>query len=281
MDKKIALVTGATEGLGKATAIGLANNNFVVVLVARNLEKGERVKKEIIEKTGNPNIDLLNCDLSSLASVKKLAESFNSKYTHLDVLVNNAGIMLMKRFTTVDGFEKTFGVNHLSHFLLSHLLLDKLKQSPQGRIINVSAFGYKMANFNLYELENREKYNGMQAYVNSKLCNLYFTFSLAEKLKGTSVTVNAYHPGIARTKFGSENGALIRFISVVSSPFIQTAEKATETAVYLAFSGELNNTTGKFFTKKLEVKDIKAIALDKVNQDSLWKLSEQLVSKFY
>ncbi len=281
MDKKIALVTGATEGLGKATAIGLANNNFVVVLVARNLEKGERVKKEIIEKTGNQDIDLLNCDLSSLASVKKLAESFNSKYKQLDVLINNAGIMLMKRFTTVDGFEKTFGVNHLSHFLLSHLLLDKLKQSPQGRIINVSAFGYKMANFNLHELENREKYNGMQAYVTSKLCNLYFTFSLAEKLKGTLVTVNAYHPGIARTKFGAENGALFRFISAVSSPFIQTAEKATETAVYLANSSELNNTTGKFFTKKLEVKDIKAIALDKVNQDSLWRLSEQLVSKFY
>jgi NAD(P)-dependent dehydrogenase (short-subunit alcohol dehydrogenase family) len=208
-----------------------------------------------------------------------MAAKFISKYDHLDLLVNNAGVMLMKRQLTKDGIEQTFGVNHLSHFYLTQLLLDKIKQSEQGRIINVSAFGYKMAKFNASELPKREKYNGMQAYVNSKLCNLYFTFELAEKLKDTKVTVNAYHPGIAKTKFGQANGGIFKFFSTISSPFIQSPEEATKTAIYLATNNELKRTSGKFFTKMQEVKNIKPIAFNAENKKALWKLSEQLMSQ--
>ncbi len=280
MEHKIALVTGSTEGLGKATAIGLAKNKFTVVLIARNKEKGELVKREITQLTGNSNIDILYCDLSSLKSVRELADKFNSTYTKLDVLINNAGVMLMKRQQTSDGLEKTFEVNHLSHFLLTNLLLDKLKLSEQGRIINVSAFGYKMAKFNVNELAKREKYNGMQSYVNSKLCNLYFTFELAERLKGTKVTVNAYHPGIAKTKFGSENGGIVKLISAISAPFVLTPEKATQTAVYLATDASLANVSGKFYTKLKVINDIKPIGLNKENRESLWKLSENLIKDY-
>jgi NAD(P)-dependent dehydrogenase (short-subunit alcohol dehydrogenase family) len=238
------------------------------------------VNREIIQLTGNANIDLLQCDLSSLKSVQELAIKFNSTYPRLDVLINNAGIMLMDRQLTKDGFEKTFEVNHLSQFLLTHLLLDKIKLSEQGRIINTSAFGYKMAKFNANELAKREKYNGMQSYVNSKLCNLYFTFDLAERLKGTKITVNAYHPGIAKTKFGSENGGIVKFISAVTAPFLQSAENATKTSVFLATDENIHNVSGKFFTKLKEMKDIKPIAFNKENRDALWNLSETLVKDY-
>jgi NAD(P)-dependent dehydrogenase (short-subunit alcohol dehydrogenase family) len=279
MVNKIALITGATDGLGKATALGLVKKNYNVIIAARNVQKGEAVRNELIHTTGNPDVHVMNCDLTSLKSVQELAQKFNSRYDHLDLLVNNAGIMLMKRQLTIDGIEQTFGVNHLSHFYLTHLLLDKLKQSDQGRIINVSAFGYKMAKFDASELPKREKYNGMQAYVNSKLCNLYFTFELAEKLKDTKVTVNAYHPGIARTRFGQDNGGIFKFISAISSPFIQSPEEATKTAIFLATNNELNKTSGKFFTKMQEVKDIKPIAFNNENKKALWTLSEQLTTQ--
>src|SRR5215211_2533409 len=195
MGNRVCLITGATSGIGKATAMGLANMGASVVMVGRDRGRGEAVMAEIKEKSGNTSVDLMLADLSSQEEIRRLADVFKEAYPRLDVLINNAGVFRSKRITTADGIEMTFAVNHLAYFLLTNLLLDLLKQSAPSRIINVSSAAQFYGKFEFDNLQGERKYGGVAAYNNSKLANVLFTRELARRLDGTKVTANCLHPG--------------------------------------------------------------------------------------
>ncbi len=274
LEGKICLVTGATSGIGKETALALAREGGTVVIVARNPEKGARVVQEIKDSTGNSNIDLLIADLSRQADVRNLATQFRQKYAYLHVLVNDAGAVYMRRQETVDGIEMTFGVNHLAGFLLTNLLLDMLKASAPSRIINVSSRAHVGAHLELDDLQGRKSYSGFRAYGASKLANLYFTYELARRLEGTGVTVNALHPGFVRSNFGRNNpgGIVVRALSALMGISVQ---KGALTSIYLATSPEVERVTGKYFVKCRPVRS-NHISYDRDIARRLWDISEEL-----
>jgi retinol dehydrogenase 12 len=199
MDKPICLITGATDGIGKVTATALAGKGYAVVLAARYQAKAATVTKEIVASTGNRDVDYLTADLTSLAQLHRLAETFTLRYPRLDVLINNAGIVMPTRAVTEDGYETTFQVNYLLQFCLTHLLLNELKRSPQGRIINLSSSVYRAGKFDPDNLQGEHRFSTIGAYAASKLLVLLFTIELAHRLEPTRVTANAVHPGIVRT----------------------------------------------------------------------------------
>jgi len=195
---KTVLITGGNSGIGKATAIGLARAGYNVVIGGRNREKGLAAAEEIKKVSGHPNVEFLEIDLSSLKSVRKAAEEFKQAHTHLDVLINNAGVFLRKREETEDGLEKTFQTNYLSHFLLTHLLLPTLKASAPSRIINVAS-KHSGIKINFDDLQTTKNYSYLKAVGPTKLGLIMFTKELAKQLEGTGITVNCLHPGLAQT----------------------------------------------------------------------------------
>ena len=273
MSDKIVLITGATEGVGKETAVQLAKKGFHIVMMVRSLKKAQQAKKEIVERSGNKNVDHLIADFTSFRQVKEAAEQFNQKYPKLDVLINNAGLMYPDREITEDGFELSFQVNHLSHFLLTHLLLDKLKLSEQGRIVNLSSEGHKMGKFDPANFNAEKSFGGIAQYCFTKLCNIYFTYSLAEKLKGTKITVNAVHPGVVKSRFGSDHDkGWLKPLFSVSRLFMISVEKGAATSVYAASDPGLATTTGKYL-KNSKITGTKGITHNANNQKILWDYS--------
>ena len=194
-DKKICLVTGATSGIGKAAAHGMATMGYTTVVVGRNRDKCERVCRRIRQQTANPDVSYLIADLSSQKEIRRLAEEFKGTFDRLDVLVNNAGAKILQRLTTVDGYEMTFALNHLAYFLLTRLLIERLQAAGHARIINVSSGAHGGAAIDFDDLQNEKAYIGKVAYNQSKLANLLFTYELARRLDGTGITVNAMAPG--------------------------------------------------------------------------------------
>ena len=277
MDGKVVLVTGGTNGIGKVTAFELAKKGATVVIAGRNPDKTQATVKEIKEQSGNPSVDGLVADLSSMAEVRKLADQFRQKYSRLDVLVNNAGIYLAEREETVDGYERTFAVNHLAYFLLTNLLLDRLKASAPSRIVNVSSDAHSGAPLNFDDLQNRQNYGmaGMKAYGMSKLENIMFTFELARRLEGTGVTANVLHPGLVATGFGENNGGLVKLIMAVLHRFAITPEQGGDTMIYLASSPEVEGVTGKYWVKRQPIQPA-SVADDEAAQKRLWEVSAQL-----
>ena len=201
MQGKVCLITGGTSGIGKSTAHELARMGATVVIVGRNAQKTSQVVEEIRAASGNNTVDSLLADLSSQQEVRRLANEFESKYSHLHVLLNNAGAVFMRRQLSVDGIEMTFALDHLACFLLTNLLLDKIKASAPARIINVSSGAHTSGKIEFDNLQGERDYSP-RAYDNSKLANILFTMELARRLEGTGVTVNALHPGFAATGFG-------------------------------------------------------------------------------
>ncbi|HSN75825.1 MAG TPA: SDR family NAD(P)-dependent oxidoreductase, partial [Anaerolineae bacterium] len=229
------LITGATNGIGKAAAQAIAAQGAHVVLVGRNAQKTEAVAAELRQATGNPAVDFLLADLSSMAEVRRLAAEFQARYQRLDVLVNNAGAFFMRRQETVDGLEMTFALNHLSYFLLTTLLLDTLKASAPARVVNVSSGAESGAQVDWDDLQLTSKYRGFEAYALSKRFNLYFTYELARRLAGTGVTVNALHPGAVATGiWANPFGRLGGLVEPLTRLAMKSPEKAAETVVYLA-----------------------------------------------
>ena len=208
MQGKICLITGGTNGIGKSTAQALAQMGATVVIVGRNAPKTAQVVEEIRAASGNNNVDSLLADLSSQQEVRRLADEFKSKYSHLHVLLNNAGGVFMQRQLSVDGIEMTFALNHLAYFLLTNLLLDTIKASAPARIINVSSDAHTSGKIEFDNLQGERRYSP-GAYGNSKLANILFTMELARRLEGTGVTVNALHPGFVATGFAKNNGQII------------------------------------------------------------------------
>lgn len=272
MDKPICLITGGTDGVGKATATALAAAGYAVVLAARNESKATSVATEIVAATGNRDVDYLIGDLGSLAQVHRLAETFMVRYPRLDVLINNAGIITPQRVVTEDGFEKTFQVNYLAQFYLTHLLLGELENSPHGRVINVSSSVYRAGKFDPSNLQCERKFSTIGAYAASKLCVLLFTVELAHRLGPTRIAANAVHPGIVRTPMMREAPGLFRVISYAALPFSRSPEKGAATSVSLASSADPTRVSGQYFTNA-KVRKVKTAYNTPENRKLLWNLS--------
>jgi NAD(P)-dependent dehydrogenase (short-subunit alcohol dehydrogenase family) len=274
---KIALITGANSGLGKATAVGLVARGYRVVLVARHPERGEAGRREIMAASGREAVDLLVADLASQSAIRALAETFNARYPQLDLLVNNAGNSFMTRQTSPDGIEMSLAVNHLAPFLLTHLLLDTLKASAPARIVNVGTRLNTAMDFDDLNWERRP-YRGLAAYGQSKLGNLHFTLALAERLAGTGVTVNCVHPGVFRSNLGSSGGPSPRWlawVTTLSKPFLPAAEKAANRVLYVATTPELNGITGRYYGNHVEL-PVPPQVLDPTARERLWGISTGL-----
>lgn len=274
LEGKTCMITGANSGIGKATAIQLAKMGIHIVMVCRNKERGENAQKQIKEESGNSNVDLIIADLASLESVKNLADEYKKKYDKLHILINNAGVFNSKRILTEDGYESTFAIDYLSHFLLTKLLLDVIKKSAPSRIINVSSDIHRYFKINLDDLMFKKKYSSQKAYGSAKFAIILFTYELAHRLDGTGVTVNALHPGHARTKMTTTNISWI--IKKIMNLFSKSPEKAAETSVYLASSPEVEGVSGKYFKKCMPVKSHK-ITYDESIQKKVWEISEKLI----
>ena len=274
MTGKVCLVTGGTSGIGKATALELAKLKASVIIVGRNRKRGESAQEEIRSKSGNQNVELMLADLSSQQSIRQMAQEFKSKRERLDVLINNAGVFMLRRSLTVDGIEKTFAVNHLAPFLLTDLLLDLLKKSAPSRIVNVASATHYGKRVRFDDLQGKRRYSGFWAYGQSKLANILVTYSLARKLEGTGVTVNCLHPGFVRTNLGRDNGPLFFFFKLATI-FAVSPEKGAETVIHLASSPEVSGVTGKYFEDRKEVRSSDE-SYDVETARRLWQVSEEL-----
>lgn len=277
MNGKVCLVTGGTNGIGKATAQALAKMGATVVIVGRDAQKAALVSKEIQESSGNPNVDWLLADLSSQQDIRRLASEFKNKYSKLHVLINNAGGTFMTRQLSVDGIEMTFSLNHLAYFLLTNLLLDTMLASSPARIINVSSDAHSGGKIEFDNLQGERSYSGIGPYGNSKLANILFTNELARRLEGTGVTVNALHPGLVSTGFGKNNpGLLMKIMGVVIPLIARSPEEGAETSIYLVSSPAVQNITGKYFVD-CKVTQPAPQATDSAVAKKLWDVSAEMV----
>ncbi len=280
LDGKTCLITGSTSGIGKEIAIGLAKMKANVVLVGRNKAKCQATLEEIWRNasidTNKNQVSYLLADLSSQASIRQLAKEFLYSYESLDILVNNAGVFLSRRFATVDGIEYTFAVNHLAPFLLTNLLFERIKASSPSRIITTSSVAHRGARINFDNLQfEKGRYNGVEAYRQSKLANILFTKELALRLKGSGVTSNCFHPGGVRTNLVQSNPWYYRLIWAIIDPFLVSPKKGADTALYLASSSEVYNISGKYFVNRKPV-GTSGLADDQDAATRLWKISEEL-----
>jgi NAD(P)-dependent dehydrogenase (short-subunit alcohol dehydrogenase family) len=278
MKDKTVLITGATNGIGKAAALKLAKQGATLVIVGRDKTKTETVANELHAHSGNEDVDYLLADLSSQASIRKLAEDFKAKHSRLDVLINNAGGFFDKRKTTVDGLEYTFAFNHLAYFLLTDLLLDVLKASAPSRIINVSSAAEGMGKLDFSDLQSEKKYAGFPVYSMTKLANVMFTYELAKRLQGTGVTANVLHPGRVNSGFGDNaQSPVMRFVMATMKRFgAITPEQGADTVVYLATSPEVEGVTGQYFDKR-KIKQTNPLSYDDAANKRLWAESVKLV----
>jgi retinol dehydrogenase 14 len=275
MKDKICIITGATSGMGFTTALALAGMGAKLGLVSRNKERGEKVVQAISEQTKNKNISLFLADLSSVAEIKKLGASLNNFYPQIDVLVNNAGAVNPKRIVTVDGFELTFAVNHLAYFLLTNLLLDKLKSSPSARIVSVASIASRAGKIHFNDLHFEKKFSSVGTYCQSKLANIMFTYELAHRLEGSNVTANCMHPGVVKTRFAGEMNGAMRLMWKMGTPFFRSAEKGAETTIWLASSPDVEGVSGKYFNDKKETRSNR-LSYNRDDQKRLWEVSEKL-----
>ncbi|GFT00687.1 hypothetical protein NPIL_303771 [Nephila pilipes] len=275
---KTVLITGASAGIGKATACDLARRKARVILACRNVAKAEKVAKDIRSSTGNENVVVRHLDLCSFKSVRKCAKEILETEERLHILINNAGITDLgkEREITDDGCEKIMQSNHLGHFLLTLLLLDLLKKSSPSRIINVSSEAYNMANLDINDMKNDKKLSNFSVYAISKLCNILFTKELALRLSGTGVTVNSLHPGCVKTDIMKENkGFFVLLSKCMFSTLAKTSEEGAQTTIHLTVAPELEKTTGKYFSDCKE-KIVKGKANDMTLAKSLFEISEKI-----
>lgn len=275
IENKTILITGANSGIGKIAAFELAKMGAHIVMLCRNKEKAEPVKQEIMKLTSNDKVELVIIDLADLNSVKTAATEINNKYEKIDVLLNNAGGYFQERKLSTDGFEYTFAMNHLGHFLLTNLLLDKIKTNGEARIINVSSAAHNMGKINFDDLMSKKEYSGMKVYGTAKLANLFFTYELAKKLSDTNITVNALHPGVVNTNFGANAKGVMKIIITLMKPFMRSANKGAETSIYLAASPSVEGISGKYFIGKKEKPSSKE-SYDKEISKHLWEESVKL-----
>ena len=282
MTGKTVVITGGNSGIGLSTAVALAGAGARVLITARDRPRAEAAVDEIKSRSGSASAEHVLFDLSSLASVRSGAADILARCDRIDVLVNNAGVVLSERRETVDGLETTFVVNHLGHFLLTDLLLDRIKAGAPSRIVNVASTAHRSARRGLDfdDLQAERDYRGMQVYAKSKLANIYFTTELARRLAGTGVTVNCVHPGTVATGYGRDGDSrgLLAFGLKVIKPFILTPDKGALTSVYLASSPEVADVSGEYFVRSRPGR-LSRVARDQEAAVRLWEASEKLVAE--
>jgi NAD(P)-dependent dehydrogenase (short-subunit alcohol dehydrogenase family) len=281
MQGKVVVVTGGNSGIGKETGVGVATQGATTVLACRNQQKAEAAAAEVKERSGNQDVHLVALDLSDLASVRAAAADILDRWDRLDVLINNAGGVWTQRQQTAQGFEQTFGVNHLAHFLLTDLLLARLTASAPARIINVSSAGHHMARrgMRFEDLQSEQRYAAMEAYSRSKLANVLFTRQLSDRISSTGVTVNALHPGLVRSGFGMDGDmtGLMGWGNRVLRPFEIRSAAGARTSVFLATSPEVEGKSGIYWVRS-KPGHMSRVAQRDDQAQRLWTESEQLLA---
>ena len=278
---KTIVVTGATSGIGRATALGLAKLDSRLILVGRDAGRAEETLSAIRAATGRRDVELVRGDFARLAEVRRVAEEILARTDAIHVLVNNAGVTLMKRSTTPDGFETTFAVNHLAYFLLTGLLLPRLRAAaPGARIVNVASDAHRWGALDLDDLQNEREYKAMKVYGQSKTANILYTRELARRLEGSGVTVNALHPGAVATRLGRGSGPLFDLLQRAIGLFMKSPEQGAATSIYLASDPALEGVNGRYFADKKE-KEPRPHATDPATARRLWEISESLTGFRY
>lgn len=275
---KTVLVTGANSGMGLATSVELAKRGYYVIMACRDDVRGQKAIEEARRQSGSNHLELRKLDLASLESISNFAVQFRYSFNQLDVLINNAGLLAVKRTVTKDGFESMMGVNHLGHFLLTNLLLEPLRAADQGRIVTVSSSAHKAGSIYFEDPHLIQKYSIVKGYAQSKLANILFTLEISERLKGSNVTANCLDPGPVSTNIGisRSNRFWGGLFHALMKPFVSSPLKGAQTAIYLATSPEVVGVTGQYFHKQRISKPSEA-ARDKRLASRLWEWSEREV----
>ena len=272
MTGRTVLVTGATSGIGKATALGLAARGAHLAITGRDSGRTEAAAREI-RAAGGGQVDVFVADLSSRSEVRRLAAEVLQRLPRLDVLINNVGGYWNTRRVTADGLEHTFALNHLAPFLLTNLLLDRLKDTAPARVVTVSSHAHAGGRMDFDDLQGARSYSGARAYNQSKLANVLFTYELARRLRGTSVTANALHPGVVRTSFGAEGPAGVqRLLVPLIRPFMKSPAQGAATSIHLASAPELEEVTGRYFANSAP-RTSSGPSYDQAAASRLWRMS--------
>lgn len=271
MQGKVCLVTGATGGIGRVTACELARRGAALIIVGRNRERGEIAMAEA-RAAGAASVNFIAADLSNQDQVRRLGQQILDRYPRIDVLVNNAGGMFRRRILSADGIEMTFALNHLSYYLLTHLLLPALSQAPAARIVNVASNAHRGVDIDFSNLQGEQGYRALRAYKRSKLANICFTIALTRRLEGSGVTANALHPGFVATDIGARSDRLAAIAWRLVSLFAIDVEKGAQTSVYLAASKDVAGVSGQYFSECRPAQP-SAPARDRNTQEKLWEVS--------
>ena len=278
MQGKTVMVTGATDGIGLVTARVLAEPGARVLLVGRNEQKGRQAIASIRQTASGADLTFHRADLSLMADIRCLVRNVMESEPHLDVLVNNAGGIFQNRSETAEGFERTFALNHLNYFLLTHLLLGLLRQAPSARIVNVASRAHEGGVLDFDDLQMQRRYNGWRAYRTSKLANILFTRALAKRLEGSTVTANSLHPGFVRTRFGGGNAAPFRLaVRLAMAAMAIDVEEGAKTSIHLAASPDVEGQSGGYYVKSAPATP-SAAAQDDAAAERLWQISEAMVA---
>lgn len=280
MEGKVVLITGATNGIGEVTARELAFMGAEVIIVGRNRERCLATVERIQKHTGRSNVSFIVADLSKMNDVRQVAQEFLSTHDQLHVLINNAGAMYAHRQVTEDGYEMMLALNHLSYFLLTHLLLDVLKKTAEkdgeARVVNVASEAHRFAKGIDFDDLQREKRFGLGIYNETKLMNIMFTYDLVERLRGTKVTANSLHPGLVRSGFGKNNNIFVAAFWTLSQFFAGiSVEEGAQTSIYLASSPDVRGISGRYYELKKERRST-AISYNLADRKRLWQISEAL-----
>ena len=273
---KSILITGATDGIGKQGAKELAAMGANLILVGRSEARCRHAVEEVISYSGNPDVDFLLADLSSMTQVSALADEVLARFSKLDVLVNNAGAGFVGRFETVDGFERTFALNHLAYFLLTNLLFGLIESTPGSRIVSTSSGSHFRGKIHFDDPHLERGYFVMKAYAQSKLANVMFTYALSRRLDGKRSTANCFHPGLVNTGIFRKVPVVGGLVDLVLSRRAITVEKGAETLVYLAESNQVTGESGGYYYKK-KIRETNPISYDIDAQERLWEISAEMV----
>ncbi|XP_051538357.1 retinol dehydrogenase 12, like isoform X1 [Myxocyprinus asiaticus] len=277
LDGKTVLITGANTGIGKETAIDLAKRGARIIMACRDMEKAEASLKEVIEASGNQNVVTSRLDLSDSKSIREFAEKVNTEEKQVNILINNAGVMVCPYGKTADGFEMQIGVNHMGHFLLTYLLLDLIKRSTPARIVSVSSMAHQWGTINLEDINSEKSYDKKKAYSQSKLANILFTRSLAKRLEGTGVTAYSLHPGVVQTELWRHLSKPQQAAMWIIKPFTKSSVQGAQTTIYCAVDPEIETESGKYYSDCAPANCARAAMDDDVAQ-RLWELSCKMLN---
>lgn len=279
MNQKVALITGANSGMGKATAAAFSKMGIHVIMLCRSKERGEMALNEVVAQSGG-DVTLMLCDLASMADIKRFCDEFKCKYSRLDILVCNAGVITLDRRETKDSLELQFGVNHIGHFLLTVSLLPLIKSTDGARIVVVGSGAHKIGKINFDNIPLKKGYSVFSAYGRAKLCNLLFTKELSSRLKDYSATANCVHPGAVATNMGVDRDTGFgKTVMKLLKPFFRTPEEGAATAITVATSEDLSGISGEYFYNGKIHRSSKQ-SHDEHLARKLWEVSEEIVSEY-